>query len=280
MLCESWDNKTWSRSGCSTIATEDISANSLCSLFFILWWRVRFLWFDPWVSVFVSVFLGSEALYITCKLQNCTEASKAKPFPGYIDPNSLVVQDEYVFVQVCYCPLCWLKIMMKIGIVLVKLLFQAQFLSSEHKVSTAGKPIYYVSAKRDVFTPLKLPKYTLPKVCIDLITFFRMNLISNELRNKLNLRIVGFNMTQKWDFSTSVTEWSASEQQTHYHILEFGHKIFIAGSVCDTTCHFQGTHIHGLVTSPVTVKRVIQSSPQRLNLNRFIAKLSAQPAGD
>lgn len=87
--------------------------------------------------------------------------------------------------------------MMKIGIVLVKLLFQAQFLSSEHKVSTAGKPIYYVSAKRDVFTPLKLPKYTLPKVCIDLITFFRMNLISNELRNKLNLRIVGFNMTQK-----------------------------------------------------------------------------------
>lgn len=32
------------------------------------------------------------------------------------------------------------------------------------KVSTAGRPIYYVSAKRDVFTPMKLPKYTLPKV--------------------------------------------------------------------------------------------------------------------
>lgn len=32
------------------------------------------------------------------------------------------------------------------------------------KVSTAGKPIYYVSAKRDFFTPMKLPKYTLPKV--------------------------------------------------------------------------------------------------------------------
>lgn len=32
------------------------------------------------------------------------------------------------------------------------------------EVSTAGKPIYYVSAKRDVFTPMKLPKYTLPKV--------------------------------------------------------------------------------------------------------------------
>uniref|UniRef100_A0A8D3DD34 VPS10 domain-containing receptor SorCS2 n=1 Tax=Scophthalmus maximus TaxID=52904 RepID=A0A8D3DD34_SCOMX len=70
-----------------------------------------------------------QALYVTCKLQNCTDANKGKPFPGYIDPNSLVVQDEYVFVQ----------------------------------VSTAGKPIYYVSAKRDVFTPMKLPKYTLPK---------------------------------------------------------------------------------------------------------------------
>uniref|UniRef100_A0A4W6D2F9 VPS10 domain-containing receptor SorCS2 n=1 Tax=Lates calcarifer TaxID=8187 RepID=A0A4W6D2F9_LATCA len=71
----------------------------------------------------------TEALYVTCKLQNCTDANKGKPFPGYIDPNSLVVQDEYVFVQ----------------------------------VSTAGRPIYYVSAKRDVFTPMKLPKYTLPK---------------------------------------------------------------------------------------------------------------------
>ncbi|KAL1005911.1 hypothetical protein UPYG_G00065490 [Umbra pygmaea] len=70
-----------------------------------------------------------QALYVTCKLQNCTEANKGKPFPGYIDPNSLVVQDEYVFVQ----------------------------------VSTGGRPIYYVSAKRDVFTPMKLPKYTLPK---------------------------------------------------------------------------------------------------------------------
>ncbi|KAM8841838.1 VPS10 domain-containing receptor SorCS1-like isoform 2-T2 [Synchiropus picturatus] len=70
-----------------------------------------------------------QALYVTCKLQNCSDANKGKPFPGYIDPNSLVVQDEYVFVQ----------------------------------VSAAGRPIYYVSAKRDVFTPMKLPKYTLPK---------------------------------------------------------------------------------------------------------------------
>ncbi|XP_051993220.1 VPS10 domain-containing receptor SorCS1-like [Xyrauchen texanus] len=71
----------------------------------------------------------TQALYVTCKLQNCTDANKGKPFPGFIDPNSLVVQDEYVFVQ----------------------------------VSTGGRPIYYVSSRRDVFTPMKLPKYTLPK---------------------------------------------------------------------------------------------------------------------
>ncbi|XP_068178070.1 VPS10 domain-containing receptor SorCS1-like isoform X2 [Antennarius striatus] len=70
-----------------------------------------------------------QALYVTCKLKNCTDANKGKPFPGYIDPNSLVVQDEYVFVQ----------------------------------VSTVGRPVYYVSAKRDVFTPMKFPKYALPK---------------------------------------------------------------------------------------------------------------------
>uniref|UniRef100_A0A6Q2YZM3 PKD domain-containing protein n=1 Tax=Esox lucius TaxID=8010 RepID=A0A6Q2YZM3_ESOLU len=75
------------------------------------------------------IHLETKALYVTCKLQNCTDANKGKPFPGYIDPNSLVVQDEYVFVQ----------------------------------VSTGGRPIYYVSAKRNVFTPMKLPKYTLPK---------------------------------------------------------------------------------------------------------------------
>ena len=33
-------------------------------------------------------------------MQNCTEANRNKPFPGYIDPDSLIVQDDYVFVQV------------------------------------------------------------------------------------------------------------------------------------------------------------------------------------
>ncbi|KAK6293648.1 hypothetical protein J4Q44_G00359740 [Coregonus suidteri] len=37
--------------------------------------------------------------YITCKLQNCTEANKGRPFPGFISPDSLVVQDQYVFIQ-------------------------------------------------------------------------------------------------------------------------------------------------------------------------------------
>ncbi|CAB1344642.1 unnamed protein product, partial [Coregonus sp. 'balchen'] len=84
---------------------------------------------EPGLVHLETIISEGQALYVTCKLQNCTEANKGKPFPGYIDPNSLVVQDEYVFVQ----------------------------------VSTGGRPIYYVSAKREVFTPMKLPKYTLPK---------------------------------------------------------------------------------------------------------------------
>uniref|UniRef100_A0AAZ3SDJ6 PKD domain-containing protein n=1 Tax=Oncorhynchus tshawytscha TaxID=74940 RepID=A0AAZ3SDJ6_ONCTS len=84
---------------------------------------------EPGLIHLETIISEGKALYVTCKLQNCTEANKGKPFPGYIDPNSLVVQDEYVFVQ----------------------------------VSTGGRPIYYVSAKREVFTPMKLPKYTLPK---------------------------------------------------------------------------------------------------------------------
>lgn len=47
--------------------------------------------------------------YITCKLQNCSDGNRGKPFPGFIIPNSLVVQDEYVFIQVgfFYC-MVWL----------------------------------------------------------------------------------------------------------------------------------------------------------------------------
>ncbi|KAM9364972.1 VPS10 domain-containing receptor SorCS1-like [Pholidichthys leucotaenia] len=67
--------------------------------------------------------------YITCKLQNCSDGNKGKPFPGFIIPNSLVVQDEYVFIQ----------------------------------VPVGGQTVHYVSYKRNAFYPMKLPKYTLPK---------------------------------------------------------------------------------------------------------------------
>ncbi|KAM3863124.1 VPS10 domain-containing receptor SorCS1-like [Diretmus argenteus] len=67
--------------------------------------------------------------YITCKLQNCSDANKGKPFPGFIVPDSLVVQDEYVFIQ----------------------------------VEMGGHSVHYVSFKRNAFYPMKLPKYTQPK---------------------------------------------------------------------------------------------------------------------
>ncbi|XP_053730990.1 VPS10 domain-containing receptor SorCS1-like [Synchiropus splendidus] len=67
--------------------------------------------------------------YITCKLQNCSDGNKGRPFPGFIIPNSLVVQDEYVFIQ----------------------------------VPIGGRSVHYVSYKRQSFYPMKLPKYTLPK---------------------------------------------------------------------------------------------------------------------
>nr|XP_044607113.1 VPS10 domain-containing receptor SorCS1 isoform X6 [Equus asinus]XP_044607116.1 VPS10 domain-containing receptor SorCS1 isoform X6 [Equus asinus]XP_044607120.1 VPS10 domain-containing receptor SorCS1 isoform X6 [Equus asinus] len=67
--------------------------------------------------------------YLTCRMQNCTEANRHKPFPGYIDPDSLIVQDDYVFVQ----------------------------------LTSGGRPHYYVSYRRNAFAQMKLPKYALPK---------------------------------------------------------------------------------------------------------------------
>ncbi|NXM85148.1 SORC1 protein, partial [Oenanthe oenanthe] len=69
------------------------------------------------------------AQYITCKMQNCSEATRSKPFPGYIDHNSLIVQGDYVFVQ----------------------------------LTSGGRPHYYVSYRRSPFAQMKLPKYSLPK---------------------------------------------------------------------------------------------------------------------
>lgn len=41
------------------------------------------------------------AQYVKCRAQRCTESSRQYLFPGHVDTNSLVVQDEYVFTQVC-----------------------------------------------------------------------------------------------------------------------------------------------------------------------------------
>uniref|UniRef100_A0A8C3IKS6 VPS10 domain-containing receptor SorCS1 n=1 Tax=Chrysemys picta bellii TaxID=8478 RepID=A0A8C3IKS6_CHRPI len=73
--------------------------------------------------------VDGHAQYITCRMQNCTEATRSKPFPGYIDPDSLIVQDDYVFVQ----------------------------------LTSGGRPHYYVSYRRNTFAQMKLPKYSLPK---------------------------------------------------------------------------------------------------------------------
>uniref|UniRef100_A0A8D0BPK6 Sortilin related VPS10 domain containing receptor 1 n=1 Tax=Salvator merianae TaxID=96440 RepID=A0A8D0BPK6_SALMN len=71
----------------------------------------------------------ADAQYVTCRMQNCSEAVRSKPFPGYIDTDSLIVQDDYVFVQ----------------------------------LTSGGRPHYYVSYRRNAFAQMKLPKYALPK---------------------------------------------------------------------------------------------------------------------
>ncbi|XP_060097684.1 VPS10 domain-containing receptor SorCS1 isoform X2 [Heteronotia binoei] len=73
--------------------------------------------------------VDGHAQYITCRMQNCSEAIRSKPFPGYIDFDSLIVQDDYVFVQ----------------------------------LTSGGRPHYYVSYRRSAFAQMKLPKYALPK---------------------------------------------------------------------------------------------------------------------
>ncbi|GLD65155.1 VPS10 domain-containing receptor SorCS3-like protein, partial [Lates japonicus] len=69
------------------------------------------------------------AQYVKCRAQRCTEGNRQYLFPGHVDTNSLVVQDEYVFTQ----------------------------------VTKAGRASYFVSYMRESFKRMKLPKYCLPK---------------------------------------------------------------------------------------------------------------------
>ncbi|KAM9394637.1 VPS10 domain-containing receptor SorCS3-like isoform 2-T2 [Salvelinus alpinus] len=69
------------------------------------------------------------AQYVKCRAQRCTESNRQYLFPGYIDKNSLVVQDNYVFVQ----------------------------------VTKSGQASYFVSYMRESFKRIQLPKYCLPK---------------------------------------------------------------------------------------------------------------------
>uniref|UniRef100_A0A665U2L0 VPS10 domain-containing receptor SorCS2 n=1 Tax=Echeneis naucrates TaxID=173247 RepID=A0A665U2L0_ECHNA len=68
-------------------------------------------------------------LYVTCLIQNCSDKMVTAQFLGKIDYNSLLVQDDYIFV----------------------------------KVTTGNRTKHYVSYRRNEFVQMKFPKYALPK---------------------------------------------------------------------------------------------------------------------
>ncbi|KAM6956470.1 VPS10 domain-containing receptor SorCS3 [Aplochiton taeniatus] len=70
-----------------------------------------------------------QAQYVKCRAQRCSEAYRQYLFPGHVDTNSMVVQDEYVFTQ----------------------------------VTKSGRASYFVSYMRESFRQMELPKYCLPK---------------------------------------------------------------------------------------------------------------------
>uniref|UniRef100_A0A8C8RIX2 VPS10 domain-containing receptor SorCS3 n=1 Tax=Pelusios castaneus TaxID=367368 RepID=A0A8C8RIX2_9SAUR len=93
------------------------------------YWSVTGLDKDPDLVHMEARTADGHAHYITCRIQECSETTRNGPFLRSIDTNSLVVQDEYVFIQ----------------------------------VTAGGRANYYVSYKREPFAQIKLPKYSLPK---------------------------------------------------------------------------------------------------------------------
>uniref|UniRef100_A0A3Q3CVC2 VPS10 domain-containing receptor SorCS2 n=1 Tax=Haplochromis burtoni TaxID=8153 RepID=A0A3Q3CVC2_HAPBU len=81
------------------------------------------------VSCPVAVHVTPGYLYVTCLIQNCSDKMVTAQFLGKIDHNSLLVQDDYVFV----------------------------------KVTTGNRTKHYVSYRRNEFVQMRFPKYALPK---------------------------------------------------------------------------------------------------------------------
>ncbi|XP_053307005.1 VPS10 domain-containing receptor SorCS3 [Spea bombifrons] len=93
------------------------------------YWSVTGLDKEPDVVHMEARTADGHAHYITCRIQECSETTRSGPFSRSIDTNSLVVQDDYVFIQ----------------------------------ATSGGRASYYVSYRREAFAQIKLPKYSLPK---------------------------------------------------------------------------------------------------------------------
>ncbi|XP_035255451.1 VPS10 domain-containing receptor SorCS3-like isoform X1 [Anguilla anguilla] len=93
------------------------------------YWSVMGLDKEPDLVHIEAHSADGRAHYVTCRIVGCLESGRSYPFPGHIDTSSLVVQDDYVFIQ----------------------------------VTTAGRASYFVSYLREPFVRIKLPKYSLPK---------------------------------------------------------------------------------------------------------------------
>lgn len=93
------------------------------------YWAVMGLDKEPDVVHLETRIAKNRAQYVKCRAQRCSEANRQYLFPGHVDTNSMVVQDEYVFTQ----------------------------------VTKSGRTSYFVSYMRESFKQMKLPKYCLPK---------------------------------------------------------------------------------------------------------------------
>uniref|UniRef100_A0A7N9AV92 VPS10 domain-containing receptor SorCS2 n=1 Tax=Mastacembelus armatus TaxID=205130 RepID=A0A7N9AV92_9TELE len=91
-----------------------------------VFWSVKLIFSLADEGLWVSI---QSYLYVTCLIQNCSDKMVTAQFLGKIDHNSLLVQDEYIFV----------------------------------KVTTGNRTKHYVSYHRNEFVQMRFPKYALPK---------------------------------------------------------------------------------------------------------------------
>uniref|UniRef100_A0AAY4DMR1 PKD domain-containing protein n=1 Tax=Denticeps clupeoides TaxID=299321 RepID=A0AAY4DMR1_9TELE len=152
----------------------------------------RFYWYDV---ILVR--------YITCLAQRCAD-TRQYPFPGRVDEGSLVVQDEYVFVQVCLTQL-FVPVSMSVQDMHIISTDESQVMAAVQEWSENDTYSLYISDHKGLYFSPALPHLRTGRgaagnLVVDIykVAGFSGILLANRKEGRQVKTYISFSKGQRW----------------------------------------------------------------------------------